>query len=474
MPVIGIWNATDARGSLPGVAGVAQAFNGEGTGMTTLAASFTQQNQLRIGIADQRGDGRPDFNYQARVLYADSLTPANISAAGGTITIIGLGFRTGNAVTVNGVAATVSSWTANTIVATVPSLHALGSNIALTANVAVTDLSTGGSTVMTQSLSYAAPAATLNLLSAPSGTVALGQPATVPFAVKVLSADGITPIVGEAITFSATTGSVQFAVSGATTCVINTDANGIASTIVTPLSTGAIVLQAAGVDGTVTASFNAAARIQTATAVQTTEYVAAGATIAWTQQLNVSDNFASTAGLLVGWQVSSGPIAVSPAQSEVSAGGIAQTTATVGPLASGAEALLSACVWTTVCATFSAEGVDPADLRLVVVSGADQTVAVGGLFTPVVLRVTDTASHPVAGASVQIYQTVDAWQSPCPDRGRCPVPPILASSQISMVSDADGLLAVVPQQISGAAETTNLAAATGTQGFLTLTLQAQP
>jgi hypothetical protein len=99
MPVIGVWNATEALGSLPGVAGAGEAFNGEANGMTTLTTTFTQPNQLRIGIADQRGDGRPDFNYQARVLYADSLSPATVSAAGGTITISGMGFRTGNAVT---------------------------------------------------------------------------------------------------------------------------------------------------------------------------------------------------------------------------------------------------------------------------------------------------------------------------------------------------------------------------------------
>ncbi len=474
MPVIGIWNATDALGSSPGVAAAGQAFNGEGTGMTTLTASFTQPDQLRMAIADQRGDGRPDFNYQARVLYADSLSPASVSAAGGTITITGMGFRTGNAVTVNGVAATVQSWTANTIVATVPSLQALGSTTALTADVEVTDLSTRGTTVMSRSLSYAAPAATLSLISAPSGLVALGQPAAVPFAVKVLSADGVTPVVGEAVTFSASSGTVQFAVCGMAACTLTTDVNGVASTVVTPQTVGAITLQAAGVDGTAVATFTSAVRTQTVTAVQAVEYVAAGATILWTPQLSVSDNFASTTGLLVDWQVGSGPMFVSPAQSLVSAGGIAETTATAGPLASGAEALLSGCAWTATCTTFIAKGVDPAALRLAVVSGADQEIAVGGAFTPVVLRVTDTASHPVAGAVVQIYQTVDAWQPACPNRGRCPVPPILASSQVSLVSDANGLLSVVPQQIPGTAGTTNLAAATGTQGFLSLTLQDNP
>jgi hypothetical protein len=474
MPVIGVWNATDPRGSLPGVAGAGEAFNGEANGMTTLTTSFMQPDQLRIAIADQRGDGRPDFNYQARVLYADSLTPAAVSAAGGTITITGMGFRTGNAVFVNGIAATVSSWSANTIVATVPSIHALGASTALVANVTVEDLSTGGTSVMTQALSYGAPVPTLSLLTAPSGTVILGQQAAVPFAVQVLNSDGVTPVSGEAVTFTATAGGVQFAACGAATCMLHTNAQGIASTFVTPESSGAITLQAMGVDGTATASFTALAEVRAATAVQPVEYIAAGATVAWSPQLNVADTIASTTGVLVNWQTISGPIVASPGQSQVTVAGAAQTLATAGPLAPGAQALLSACAWTTACATFTTQGVDPADLRVVVVGGAGQSVAANGTFTPVVLQITDAASHPVAGAVVEVYQTVDAWQPPCPDRGRCPIPPVLASSQYSVISDVNGLVTIAPQQLPGLAETTNLAVAAGTQGFLSLTLEKQP
>jgi hypothetical protein len=474
MPVIGVWNATDALGSLPGVAGAGEAFNGETNGMTTLTTAFTQPNQLRIGIADQRGDGRPDFNYQARVLYADSLSPATVSAAGGTISISGMGFRTGNAVTVNGIAATVSSWTANTIVATVPSIDALGSSTALVADVAVTDLSTGGTTVMTQSLSYAAPVPVLSLVSAPSGLVQLSQPAATPFAVKVLNGDGVTPVVGEAVTFTATNGSVQFSACGAASCTVSTGANGIASTLVTPMSTGGITLQATGVDGTAVASFTAATRVQTATAIQAAEYIVEGATVEWSPQLSVTDSFASTAGLPVGWQAISGAVSVSPASSQVNSQEIAQTVATAGPLTAGGQAVLSGCAWTNTCASFTTQGVDFADLRLIAVSGAGQIVSANGTLAPVVLQVTDTASHPVAGAVVQIYQTVDAWEAACPDRGRCPIAPVLGSSQSSGVSDANGFLTIAPQQISGIAETTNLAAATGTQGFISLALQKQP
>jgi len=474
MPVIGVWNATDPLGSLPGVAGTGEAFNGATTGMTSLSTSFTQPDQLRIVIADQRGDGRPDYNYQARVLYADSVAPAALSAAGGTITITGMGFRTGNAVLVNGVSATVSSWSANTIVATAPSLHALGSTAALVANVTVEDLSTGGTAVMNRALSYGAPVPTLRLLTAPSGTVVLAQQAATPFAVQVLGADGVTPVVGEAVTFSTTTGMVQFAVCGTSACTLNTNSQGIASTLVTPESSGAITLEATGVDGTAVASFTALAEVRSATAVQPVEYIAAGAVVQWSPQLEVADTVFSTTGALVNWQVVSGPVVVSPAQSQVNVAGAAQTLATAGPLLPGAQAIFSGCAWTTVCASFTTQGVDPADLRLVAVGGAGQIVAASGTLTPVVLRVTDTAGDPVAGAVVEIHQTVDEWQLPCPDRGRCPNPPVLASSSSSMTSDANGLVTVTPQQLAGVAGTTNLAAATGTQGFLSLTLEEQP
>jgi hypothetical protein len=101
-------------------------------------------------------------------------------------------------------------------------------------------------------------------------------------------------------------------------------------------------------------------------------------------------------------------------------------------------------------------------------------IAANGTLAAVILQVTDAAGHPVAGAPVKVYQTVDGWQPACPDRGRCPIPPTYASSQTSLVSDVNGLLTVAPEQLFGVAETTDFAAATGTQGFLSLTLEKQP
>jgi IPT/TIG domain. len=475
MPVIGVWNATDAVKTLPSVASVTTAFNGTAYGMTSLTVGNTLPNQLRIAIADQRGDGRPDFGYQARVLYADSISPANVSAEGGSVTITGMGFRTGNMVTINGVAAAVTSWTATSIVATVPSSQALGFSTAMVADVAVTDPSTRGTTVMTGALSYAAPLPSLDLVTAPSGTVFAGDTAAVAFAVKAVAADDRTPMASQLVSFTASgAGAIQFGACGGAVCNVMTDASGVASTTVTALSAGAVTVSAASAAGTQTASFNIATRVRTLTPAQAMLYVAAGATFVWTPQVEASDNSAATTGVVVNWQAASGEMVFSPTQSQVNALGVAETQLSVGPLAAGELETASACAWTTVCAAIAAQGVDPADWRIEVVSGAGQSVGAAEVLAPLVLRVTDAAGDAVAGAVVEIHQTVEAWQGPCPDRGRCPVPPDESAQVSSTTSDANGLVAVSPLQVAGAAEITDVVAATGTQGFVSLSLQKEP
>jgi hypothetical protein len=475
MPVIGVWNATDALKTLPSAASAATAFNGTSYGMTSLTVWSTQPNQLRIVIADQRGDGRPDFGYQARVLYADSISPANVSAQGGSVTITGMGFRAGNVVTVHGIAATVTSWTATSIVATVPSSRALGFTTAITADVTVTDPSTEGTTVMMGALNYAAPLPSLSLVTAPSGTVFAGDTAAIAFAVKALAADGRTPVANQLVSFTASgAGAIQFGACGGAVCSVMTDALGVASTTVTALAAGAVTVSAASTAGTQTASFNIATRVRTLSPAQAMLFVAAGATFVWTPQMEASDNSASIAGVVVNWQAVSGGMIFSPAQSQVSALGLAETQVSVGPLLAGEQATAWACAWTTVCASFAAQGVDPADWRIEVVSGAGQSVGADDVLAPVVLRVTDIAGDAVAGAVVEIHQAVEAWQGPCPDRGRCPVPPDESAQVSSATSDAGGVVTVAPLQVAGAAEITNLVAAAGTQGFISLSLQKQP
>jgi len=157
---------------------------------------------------------------------------------------------------------------------------------------------------------------------------------------------------------------------------------------------------------------------------------------------------------------------------------MAQTAATLGPLASGAQATAQACAWpttpSTLCATFTVVAVDPSAFRIVIVSGAGQSVTSPAAFAPVVFEVTDTAGHPVAGAPVNLYQTVNAAEMPCLTHGPCPIPPTLAASTGAAVSDVNGLFTVAPMQLAATAEVTNIAAAAGTQGFAALSLTQQP
>jgi len=472
MPLIGAWAATDATGTLPTLAATPSAFNTVSLGMTaTGVATAAAAEGLRLAIADARGDGRPDFAYQARVLYADSIAPAAVSVNGGLITITGMGFRAGNAVTVNGVAAAVASWSANSVIAVAPMQSAFAAPPAGPVDITVVDLATGGSTVMTGALTYSASVAPdeMTLVAAPSGTVPVGT--AQPFAVRVTLGDGVTPVVGLPVTFSLSAGAAQLAGCTGSPCVALTDATGMASTTVTATMFGAVTVTAAAVGASETASFNAVT--QSVTALQAVEYLAAGATVAWTPQVGVVENGAAAAGTSVAWTGSAGMV-LSPAGSVANAMGVAQSAAVAGPLAAGVQATGQACAWTTVCAGFAAVGVDPSAWRVVVVSGAGQTVTAPAAFAPVVVRVTDASGNPVAGATVSIYQTVDAAEMACPARGPCPIAPVLAASSATAVSDANGLVSVTPMQVAGVGEVTNLAVATGTEGFAALSIDQMP
>jgi hypothetical protein len=473
LPVVGLWNASDATGLLPTVAAAPAAFNSTVTGMTMLSAQATQPQQLRIAITDERGDGRPDYNYQARFLYADSVSPATVPAFGGPIIISGMGFRPGNTVTINGVAATVTNWTANSITAVAPSLHA---STAVTANVTIRDLTTHGTTTMTGALNYAAPQPTLVLVSAPSGQLFINAAAAPAFAVKALQADGITPIANTAVTFS-TAGSARFDLCGASTCTLSTDSSGLISTTITPLAPGTIILTASSGIGTVTASFTAITRVQTVDALNPALYLAAGATVSWTLQVLLTDNSSPTLNLPVQWMPITGPTIFDPATSLTNSQSTAQTTSTAGPLAGNQQAVARACAWTTICTTFTVTGVDPAQFQLDLLSGAGQSLNASETFAPVSLRVVDSAGHPVAGAAVAVHQSVEPWTLwtlPCPDQGRCPIAPVYNSSTTMLTSALDGTINITPLALPGKPEITRIAIACGTQGFLSLSLQKQP
>jgi hypothetical protein len=70
-PVVGMWTLGDPLGTAP-PAFTQAAFNSETFGMSRLDTQILSSNSFVIGIADLRGDGRPDYRYHAHVCSTET------------------------------------------------------------------------------------------------------------------------------------------------------------------------------------------------------------------------------------------------------------------------------------------------------------------------------------------------------------------------------------------------------------------
>ena len=118
IPSIGAWDAFDAVGAAPARATLGM--NGQAPGESWLQVSSGNGDIVRIGIADRRGDGRPDYAYSGWVLYVDTVSPLRLPASGGPIVIHGMGFRLADTVLVGGQPAVVTSISPTEITALAP------------------------------------------------------------------------------------------------------------------------------------------------------------------------------------------------------------------------------------------------------------------------------------------------------------------------------------------------------------------
>ena len=226
LPIVGVWAAGDPAGTTPTVASQPVAFNSQALGVTQVQMAPPTENQsFRFSVSDQFGAGRPDFPYVARVLYADTVAPSTIGSGGGQLTITGTGFQQGNQVLVNGAAARVVSWSSNQIVADAPPVLVAGAQINVPVVVTVLDPVTGGSTSIPDGVSYLQLPDVEQLVSAPS-QIETGTTAPIPFAVRVLASDGLSPVAGAPVTVWVSAGSAMLgACGGAQACTLVSDLN---------------------------------------------------------------------------------------------------------------------------------------------------------------------------------------------------------------------------------------------------------
>ncbi len=167
-PVIGMWAASDPQGTAP-PAFTSSPFNSIVSGMTQLNAQVSTSANFIIGIADLRGDGRPDYRYRTSVLYADAVSPQRLGVSGGALTITGIGFSSGLTVSVGNVPVAPLAVSAGQMIVPAPAFPDGPQSIT------ITDPATGNSSTMTGAVTFGAAASdNILLLSGTNPSTAVG------------------------------------------------------------------------------------------------------------------------------------------------------------------------------------------------------------------------------------------------------------------------------------------------------------
>lgn len=469
MPVLGIWDAFAPLGVSP--VGAAPGLNGNSTGESWLQVTSSGDDMVRLGIADMRGDGRPDYAYNGWVLYADTVLPQRLPVTGGPIVIRGMGFHLADTVLVGGQPAQITSISPNEITAIAPPAAA---GITGSVDVEVDDLPIYfAAAIIGGGISYdAGTGDALNLVTAPANTVPIGVP--LPFAVKALGGS-LDRAGGVTVTYRVASGTASLG-CGKTTCPVMTSGDGAASMNVTAVDGTASVVTASLANGSSLQAHFSGGTPPALTALTPALSLAAGATISWTTQALVLNNGAPISGQAVVWQSASSAItSFANTAALSSSAGIASKTLSVGPLGEGQQSAATACLnGTSQCVTFQAVGARPEYALLQSVGGTRQTLAASGTPGVVTLRLLDMNGNAMAGGTVTFYQALYAWSPPCPAHGRCVEPQLLATQTSVATSAIDGTVTFAPISMPGVPTKLVGLAATGNTSTLGIAIEQHP
>ncbi len=464
--VLGIWNGTDAVGSPPESA-TSQPFNGSMVGLTTLPVMTAADGEVRLGVADLRGDGRPDYLYRGRVLYADTVAPQRLAAAGGPIVINGLGFRDNSVVTVNGAPAVVTSIAPTQITAIAPPSGGVTGDVL----VQVQDPQTLGVAIIADGLSYNAQNGDgLAIVTAPQNTVALAVP--LPFTVRASNLSNLAPAAGDIVTYSVTGGQAALG-CGQAQCSVVTAGDGTATVSATTTSLAQVTASLSN-GANLVAEFTGGVP-PSISAITPNLYLAIGATAQWSPQGLVLNNGVPVAGSVVTWTPAAAGVSAPTSASMSGTNGIVTQQIAAGQLKSGDVVPVNACLADgQTCAQFNVVAVHTETAELIAQSGTGQSISSVQSLQPVTLEVTDAVGHPMAGATVTFYETLDAWTPPCPSHGACPSAPMLAQQTMQAVSAIDGTVSLTPLAIAGQASRLFVTAIVGNSATLDFELVQYP
>jgi hypothetical protein len=448
-PVIGMWALADP-GTSPAPAHVPSAFNTTIFGETRLDAQILQSTFFRVGIADYRGDGRPDYRYAARVFYADTLSPGRASVAGGTpLTVTGLGLQA-NTLLSQGTLATaaLASSATRLLIDSKPARDGIY-------DLLLQDTSSGGSSTMTSALIVGAgPADTIKMISGANPGTPVGGRAPSPFSVLVLAPDGVTPVAGASVQFGSSPAVGLSACAGAASCTVLTDQSGVASTNMTVLSAAVLNVTAK----LAPASYTNPQQVQT-TLLGTASaldlvlntpliWIAQGATVNLPIAARVLSNGVPVSGKTLNYQITAGSGALSGASGVTDANGNMSANLQISSLAASVRVSVCVAPSDSPCQILSATMVQTSSLQLQLVSGMIQIAAPNQSFQPVAMRVTDSSSppHPVLGANVTFLNYIGRMPENEPivwvgesSISQPVMPVILAQSKATVQSDINGI-----------------------------------
>jgi hypothetical protein len=451
-PVVGIWNLGDPQGTPP-PAFTAAPFNVEAFGMSRLDAQIFDSSSFIIGIADLRGDGRPDYHYHAHILYGDSASPARVPTTGGAITLQGTGFAPGLDVMLGSIAAPLLATNAGQMLVVTP---AQSDGLQ---SITITDPVSGAFSIMTDVLTFGA-ASTDQIILVQGGNpqTPVGTQATNPVIVHVVASDGITPVSGATVGWAATNGAELSICGGASACSATSDESGIASTWITPAATGDAAITATLAPGV----YNTAQSVTTTLSATSSSldigvatpylWIAQGSSLslplgAWVMSLGVPQS-----DVTVNFAITQGAGSLSSASAVTNNSGYASVTLTLANFTANVQ--LRACVapGNAPCQIVYGNAVAPTMFNLQAVSGAGQVVT-GAVFQPLIVRVTDSSAppNPVLGANVLFQSTVlrpagsNLTLAPGdPTVSPTGTPDILSVGQSIAQSDINGLASMLP------------------------------
>ena len=469
MPAIGVWDAFDPAGAT--AIGAGPGMNGFATGETWLRVSSIADDMVRIGIADQRGDGRPDYTYNGWVLYADTVQPTHMPASGGPIVIHGMGFRLADTVLVGGQPAVVTSISPNEITAIAPPA---ATGVTGSVDVEVDDLPLFyAAAIVSAGVSYdSGTGDALTLLTAPSNTVSIGTP--IPFTVTALEPD-LSPAGGVTVIYTVTSGTASLA-CGKPVCSVTATGDGRATINVTAVDATWSIVTASLTNGSSLQAQFAGGTPPLLASLTPQLSLAAGATFSWTIQALVLKSGVPLTGQSVAWQMpGSGIVSLGSTAAITDQTGIATEILTVGPLTEGQQVSATACLnGTNQCIAFNAFGSRPEYSILEAVSGTAQSLSLAATPSQITLRLLVTDGNPMAGGSVALFQALYAWSPPCATHEVCAQGELMATQSATATSAIDGTVAFTPASLPGVA--TNLVglAAAGDTAAVSVAVEQHP